>query len=147
MKYSEAKQGRVFIIRLEDGDIVQNCIENFAKEKNIYRAYVQLVGGADKGSKIITGPKEGRAKKIIPMTEELDEMHEVVGNGTIIPDENGNPKLHVHLAMGRNRTTLCGEIRTGVKVWHVMEVIVVELLNSKATRQFDPETGFELLQP
>ncbi len=31
MKYSEAKQGRVFVIRLEDGDIVHEELEMFAK--------------------------------------------------------------------------------------------------------------------
>ena len=29
MKYSEAKQGRVFIIRLEDGDVLHESIEAF----------------------------------------------------------------------------------------------------------------------
>jgi predicted DNA-binding protein with PD1-like motif len=29
MKYSEAKQGRVFVMRLEDGDIVHDEIERF----------------------------------------------------------------------------------------------------------------------
>ena len=32
MKYSEAKQGRTFIIRLEDGDILHEKIEEFARE-------------------------------------------------------------------------------------------------------------------
>ena len=31
MKYSEAKPGRIFVIRLEDGDIVHEAIESFAK--------------------------------------------------------------------------------------------------------------------
>ncbi|NIT59971.1 MAG: DUF296 domain-containing protein, partial [Aliifodinibius sp.] len=31
MKYSEAKQGRIFVIRLEDGDIVHDEIERFAR--------------------------------------------------------------------------------------------------------------------
>lgn len=29
MKYSEAKQGRIFVIRLEDGDIVHEELERF----------------------------------------------------------------------------------------------------------------------
>ena len=38
MKYSEAKQGRVFIIRLEDGDILHESIEAFAREHSIKAA-------------------------------------------------------------------------------------------------------------
>jgi predicted DNA-binding protein with PD1-like motif len=30
MKYSEAKPGRIFVIRLEDGEIVHEVIEAFA---------------------------------------------------------------------------------------------------------------------
>lgn len=30
MKYSEAKQGRIFVIRLEDGDVIHEEIEKFA---------------------------------------------------------------------------------------------------------------------
>ena len=32
MKYSQARQGRTFVIRLEDGDIVHEKIEQFARE-------------------------------------------------------------------------------------------------------------------
>ena len=35
MKYSQAKQGRVFVIRLEDGDVIHEEIEKFAREKGI----------------------------------------------------------------------------------------------------------------
>ena len=147
MKSSEATQGRIFILRLEDGENLQECIESFAREKNISRAFLQVLGGADKGSKIIVGPENGRSKEIIPMIEELGEMHEVIGNGTLFPDVYGNPKLHLHLALGRNRNTLCGEIRPGIIVWHVMEVIIVEILNSTAARKPDAVTGFDLLQP
>jgi len=31
MKYSEAKQGHIFVIRLEDGDIIHEAVENFAR--------------------------------------------------------------------------------------------------------------------
>ncbi|MBA3036272.1 MAG: DUF296 domain-containing protein, partial [Desulfobacterium sp.] len=30
MKYSEAKQGRIFVVRLEDGETVHEEIEKFA---------------------------------------------------------------------------------------------------------------------
>lgn len=147
MKYSEAILGRVFIVRLEDGEIVQEQIENFATEQGILSAKVQLLGGVDKGSQLIVGPLESRSSTITPMIITLDDMHEAVGNGTIFQDEKGKPILHCHLTCGRNDKTLCGEIREGVKVWHVMEAIITELENCNAVRKFDEATGFELLQP
>ncbi len=64
MKYSEAKQGRTFVIRLEDGDVIHEEIEKFAREKSIYAASLIIVGGADEGSKLVVGPREGRAENV-----------------------------------------------------------------------------------
>ena len=121
MKYSEAKQGRIFVIRLEDGDIVHDEIERFAREKSIRAAGLIIVGGADHGSKFVVGPEEGRATPVVPMEHVLDEVHEIAGVGTLFPDEEGNPLLHMHMACGRKSSTITGCIREGVRVWHVME--------------------------
>ena len=60
MKYSEAKQGRVFILRLEDGDIVHEEIEKFASDHSICAAGLIILGGADQGSQLVVGPKQDR---------------------------------------------------------------------------------------
>src|SRR5208283_2450490 len=59
MKFSEAKPGRFFILRLEDGDILHECIEAFARERNIRAAALIALGGADAGSKLVVGPQRG----------------------------------------------------------------------------------------
>jgi predicted DNA-binding protein with PD1-like motif len=147
MKYSEASKGRVFVIRLEDGEIVHECIEQFAKDHAIERATLIAVGGADKGSLLVVGPEESRSNPINQMTHELYDAHEITGSGTIFPDENGNPLLHMHMACGREENTVTGCIRNGVKVWLVMEIILTELLGNTATRQYNPQSGFKLLEP
>ena len=53
MKYSEAKQGRTFVLRLEDGEILHECVEKFAREKGVSSGAVIAVGGADAGSRLI----------------------------------------------------------------------------------------------
>jgi predicted DNA-binding protein with PD1-like motif len=147
MKYSEAKTGRTFIIRLEDGEILHEAIESFAKDHSIQAASLIAVGGADTGSIIITGPAEGRSTPVIPMETILSNVHEISGTGTLFPDDEGNPILHMHMACGRNEETITGCVRRGVKVWHVMEVILFELTNTKAARRIDAATGFKLLCP
>lgn len=147
MKYSEAKYGRVFVIRLEDGDILHECIEKFAKENHVKGGFLIAVGGADKGSKLVVGPEEGRAKSINPMEYILDEVHEITGTGTLFPNEKGEPKLHMHVAGGRKDTTKTGCVRRGLKVWHVLEIVLFELTDTNAKRITDMETGFELLEP
>jgi predicted DNA-binding protein with PD1-like motif len=147
MIFSEAKQGRIFVIRLEDGDIVHTAIENFARDRNIGAATLIALGGADRNSTLVVGPAAGRSKPIIPMEHVLRNVHEVCGTGTLFPDEEGNPILHMHMACGRQATTVTGCIRTGVRVWHVMEIILFELLDTTGRRSVDPETGFKLLIP
>lgn len=147
MKYSEAKYGRIFVIRLEDGDILHECIEEFARENNVKAGFLIATGGADKGSKLVVGPEKGRATSINPMEYVLSEVHEITGTGTIFINEKREPKLHMHVASGRKDTTKTGCVRKGLKVWHIMEIILIELKDSKAMRRFDKNTGFELLKP
>ncbi len=147
MKYSQAKIGRVYVIRLEDGDIIHEEIEKFAREKSIKAAALIIIGGADEGSKLIVGPEHGRKKPIVPMEHTLNNVYEIVGTGTIFPNEKGEPILHMHIACGRKSSSITGCVRKGVKVWHVMEVILFELVDTTAIRALDPNTGFELLNP
>ncbi|TLU85624.1 MAG: DNA-binding protein [Chlorobium sp.] len=147
MKYSEARQGRTFVIRLDDGEIVHEKLEQFARDLSITRASLIAMGGADKGSLLVVGPEESRAIPISIMTHELYDAHEIAGTGTIFPDEEGNPVLHMHMACGREENTVTGCVRRGVKVWLVMEIVLTELLDNTATRQPDSESGFKLLVP
>ena len=147
MKYCEASLGRIFVVRLEDGEIVHKEIESFARGKNIKRAALIILGGADKESTLVVGPEEGRAEAIVPLTHTLADVNEVVGTGTIFPDDTGAPVLHMHMACGRKGAAMAGCIRTGVKVWHVMEAIIWELIGTEAKRLPDKETGFKLLIP
>lgn len=146
MKYSECKPGRIFVICLENGDVVHQEIEQFARNQSIKAASLIIIGGADKGSKLIVGPETRTSKPVSPMSIVLENVHEIVGAGTIFPDQKGNPVLHMHMACGRNSSSLTGCIRSGVKVWHTMEVILFELLESEGRRVFDSETGFTLLK-
>jgi predicted DNA-binding protein with PD1-like motif len=71
----------------------------------------------------------------------------MTGTGTIFPDEEGIPKLHMHISTGRNEKSITGCVRNGVKVWLIAEVIILELVDTSATRRLDRATGFELLDP
>jgi predicted DNA-binding protein with PD1-like motif len=147
MKYSQAQLGRIFVIRLEDGDIVHEAIESFAREQAVGAAALVILGGADTGSRLVVGPQEGRATPVVPMSFLLENVHEVAGVGTVFPDDEGNPILHLHMACGRQGETVTGCVRTGVKVWQVMEAVLFELAESTGVRRPDKVTGFKLLQP
>ena len=148
MKFVEARQGRIFVVRIEDGDILHECVERLARERAIQRASVIALGGADRGSRLVVGPEQGRgAIPVHPMEIVLDEVHEIAGVGTIFPDSKGAPILHMHVAAGRGSDAKTGCVRRGVKTWHVLEVIIYELLDVLSIRAPERELGFELLLP
>jgi predicted DNA-binding protein with PD1-like motif len=66
--------------------------------------------------------------------------------GTIFVDRKGKPKLHMHASFGRNEKTVTGDVRLGVDVWQIGEVVVLELTGGKAERARNKETGFDLLE-
>jgi predicted DNA-binding protein with PD1-like motif len=61
MRWSEAKKGRVFVLRLEHGDVVHESVERFVRENAIAVARVSILGGADRGSRLVVGPANGEA--------------------------------------------------------------------------------------
>ena len=143
MRVSQGSVGRVFVVRLEDGDRLPGAIEGLAKEKGIAAASVILLGGIGRG-KIVVGP-ETSAIPPKPMTTELDGVHEIAGVGTIFANEAGEPILHLHAALGRDGRTITGCTRTGVEVWLIVEAIITEIIDTTAHRV--SEAGLELLEP
>jgi uncharacterized protein len=146
MKASESKLGRVFMIRLEDGDKIPACIEKFAVEKGISHGQVIMLGGIGEGQ-VVVGPRVSRQMPPDPVLLPVDGAHEVVGVGILAPGEDGDPVLHIHAALGRSGQTITGCLRPGVKTWLVGEVILYELIGSKAKRIKDTRSGFSLLEP
>jgi predicted DNA-binding protein with PD1-like motif len=145
MKASEGQLGRVFVIRLEDGDVIPACIENFAEENRISVGQVIMVGGIG-GGQVVVGPRRTDEMPPEPMLLPLDGAHEVVGVGLIAPDAKGKPKLHIHAALGRSGKTTTGCLRPGVTTWIVVEAIILEILGTDAIRIPNAQTRFELLQ-
>ena len=145
MKATEGKLGRVFVIRLEDGDAVPASIEHFAEKKKISVGQVILIGGIGEGQ-VVVGPRRTREMPPEPMLLPLDGVHEVVGVGIIAPGKKGKPNLHIHAALGRSGQTTTGCLRPGVTTWLVGEVIIIEILGTDAVRVPDKRASFNLLQ-
>jgi predicted DNA-binding protein with PD1-like motif len=145
MKASEGRIGRVFVIRLEDGDVVPDCLERFAAEKDIKVGHVILIGGIG-GGEVVVGPRKSSEMPPDPMLLPIDGAHEVVGVGIIAPDKDGKPVLHIHASLGRSGQTLTGCLRPGVTTWLVGEAIIYEITGAKVSRLPDKESGFDLME-
>ena len=146
MKACEGQIGRVFVIRLEDGDVVPGCIERFAEDNGVSVGQAILVGGIGAGD-VVVGPRRSEEMPPAPMLLPVDGAHEVLGVGVLAPGEDGKPALHIHAALGRAGQTLTGCLRHGVTTWLVGEVILYEILGADVVRIKDEQSGFELLEP
>jgi predicted DNA-binding protein with PD1-like motif len=147
MIYREGGLGRVFVLRMEHGDILHPTVERFCREKGVKAGFVTCVGGVEDGSRLVVGPKKGEAVPIEPMIDTLKGVHEATGTGTVFPNENGEPILHMHIACGRDGKTVTGCGRPGIKVWRVLEVMIVEIVGMDAMRRTDPNLKLEFLAP
>jgi len=147
MKYSQAGVGRCFVLRLEHDEIVHDEIERFAGEHDIRSASITIIGATGEKSTLVVGVEQADDRPVVLMLRNLVGVNEVVGNGILLPDDKGNPHIHIHLACGREENTTIGCIRKGVRVWQTMEVFIQELLDTPASRPLDSTLGFNLLDP
>ncbi len=130
MKACQGRIGRVFVIRLEDGDTVPQCIERFAEENGVSVGQAILVGGIG-GGDVIVGPRRSEERPPEPMLLPINGAHEVVAVGVLAPGEDGRPVLHMHAALGRSEQTTTGCLRRGVTTWLMGEVILCEIIGRK----------------
>jgi uncharacterized protein len=146
LDFTEAKLGRIFVLRLQQDEILHEVIEKFAFEKQVSSALCFFLGGAEAKSKVVVGPKDGHGCTIDPMVTLLKGVHEAVGVGTIFVCEEGKPKLHMHASFGRNDNAVTGCVRKGVNIWLIGEVVILELTGSSARREKNKDTSFEVLE-
>lgn len=146
MKSTQGSIGRVFILRLEDGDVVNETLEAFARDEGVSRALAFYLGGSAAGSRLVVGPDAGRNDAIVGLVHVLaGAPREVLAVGTLLPNEAGEPSLHMHAAAGREGDATVGCTRAGLETWLVGEVVLLEILGTDARRTIDPGSGFELL--
>jgi uncharacterized protein len=149
MKSIEGKLGRVFVLRLEQDDLLPKCIEDFAVEKNIRLAQAVFIGGIYQGN-LVAGPRKTEEPRPDPIVLPISEAHEAIATGIIAPAENGRPTLHMHAAMGRAGQTMAGCFQKGVSVWLVGEAVIYEILSESTAKRVLNKTAnltlFEILE-
>lgn len=147
MRSAELAQGRVFVLRLEDGEVVHEAVESFCRDNGVLRASVALTGAVDRGSVMVSGPSVPIGEKVVPLTITLEEPCELTGAGTVFPDKDGAPKAHLHGSVGRKGFSATGDLRPRMVVWLVMEVVITELVGEGPVRTVsDRRIDAELLE-
>ncbi|MCI5221919.1 MAG: DNA-binding protein [Candidatus Electrothrix sp. AR4] len=141
MDYRTGTVGRVLTIRFDhEEDFLEGLKEIVLKEK-IRNGWFQLIGALDRAG-VVTGPKE----PVVPpdaIWEDIDEVREIVGSGSVYMDDNagGTPKIHLHGAMGHDGETITACIRRNSRVYLLLEVVLFELCGIDAVRPWDEAVG------
>jgi len=138
MEYSHGETGRIFYLRVDEGEDLTAAIRTVCTTERIACATVQVFGALREGT-VVTGPRDAVVPPD-PVTMHFENGWEILGFGTVFPGDEG-PDLHLHVAMGRGGESRTGCLRGEATVYLVAEVVITELEGMEITRSPDPELG------
>lgn len=137
MQYTEGQLGRVFVVRIDDGEDMLISLHQFIKDKSIQAGSIVFLGALMNG-RMVTGPEEPVIPPV-PHFVMFEGGWEVFGIGTIYPGEGG-PHIHYHASVGRSGHALTGCIREKAITYLIIEAVILEFTGLSARREFDKKT-------
>lgn len=141
MQYTEGQLGRVFVVRIDDGEDMLVSLRQFILDKSIPAGSITFLGALMNG-RMVTGPEEPVIPPV-PHFVMFEGGWEVFGVGTIYPGEGG-PHIHYHASVGRSGHALTGCLREKATTYLVIEAVIMEFTGLKARREFDQKTQLHL---
>jgi len=141
MQYTEGQIGRVFVVRIDDGEDMLISLRQFISDKSIQAGSILFLGALMNG-RMVTGPED----PVIPPVPHFvlfEGGWEVFGVGTIYPGEGG-PHIHYHASVGRSGHALTGCLREKAITYLIVEAVIMEFNGLSARREFDKRTQVHL---
>ncbi len=141
MQYTEGQIGRVFVVRIDDGEDMLISLHQFVNDKSIQAGSILFLGALMSG-RMVTGPED----PVIPPVPHFvlfEGGWEVFGVGTIYPSESG-PHIHYHASVGRSGHALTGCLREKAITYLIVEAVIMEFNGLSARREFDEKTQVHL---
>jgi hypothetical protein len=141
MHYSEGRLGRIFVLRIDDGEDFLAVTHEFIRNKAVQTGTILFLGALRQG-RMVTGP-EDFALPPEPHYVMFEGGWEMVGMGTICPGDDG-PAIHYHASVGRAGHALTGCLREKAVTYIVAEAVVLEFTGLDIRRRPDEKTGVSL---
>jgi hypothetical protein len=141
MQYAEGQVGRVFVVRIDDGEDFLASMRRFISDKGIQSGSVLFLGALMNG-RMVTGPEEPVIPPL-PHFVMFEGGWEVFGVGTIYPGEGG-PHIHYHASVGRAGHALTGCLREKATTYLIIEAVIIEFTGLQARRELDERTQMHL---
>ena len=141
MQYTEGQLGRVFVVRIDDGEDMLISLHQFINDKSIQAGSILFLGALMNG-RMVTGPEEPVIPPI-PHFVLFEGGWEVFGVGTIYPGEGG-PHIHYHASVGRSGHALTGCLREKAITYLIIEAVIMEFTGLSARREYDKKLQVHL---
>ena len=141
MQYTEGQLGRVFVVRIDNGEDLLISLRQFIEDKSIQAGSVLFLGALMNG-RMVTGPEEPVIPPV-PHFVMFEGGWEVFGVGTIYTGEEG-PHIHYHASVGRSGHALTGCLREKATTDLIIEAVILEFTGLTARREFDKKTQVHL---
>jgi predicted DNA-binding protein with PD1-like motif len=130
---------KTYAVVFDSGDEVMSGLLDFAKETHLGASHLTAIGAFSEVTLGFFIPEEKRYKKMI--IREQVEVLSLIGD---IALQKGEPKLHVHVVVGKADATAHGGHLVAARVRPTLEVIATESL-AHLHRMTDPQTGLALI--
>jgi hypothetical protein len=138
-KLIDEREEKTYVLIFAAGEEVVNSLLTFARENKIRASHFTAIGAfRDLTLGYFDWAKNDYRKISI---DEQVEVLSLVGN---IVADNGNPKLHAHVVIGKSDGTAHGGHLMEAHVRPILEVMLVES-PAHLHRKFDKETGLALI--
>jgi hypothetical protein len=141
MQYTEGQLGRVFVVRIDDGEDMLISLHQFISDKSIQAGSILFLGALMNG-RMVTGPEEPVIPPV-PHFVMFEGGWEVFGVGTIYPGESG-PHIHYHASVGRSGHALTGCLREKAITYLIIEAVILEFTGLSARREYDKKLQVHL---
>jgi predicted DNA-binding protein with PD1-like motif len=136
----EGQPQKLHVLILDKGEAVTRCLLAFAREAEIRSGHFTAIGAF---SDIVLGFFDRGRKTYdeIPISEQV-EVLALTGNFT---EQDGEPRLHAHVVVGKRDGSAHGGHLLRATVFPTLEVVVTEVA-AELRREIDPETGVALIR-
>jgi predicted DNA-binding protein with PD1-like motif len=131
---------RTFVVVLETGDEVMGSLKEFVAREGLMAAQFTAIGAFER-ARLAYFDWGSKSYQDIPVEEQV-EVASLLGD--VARGEKDQPKLHIHLVLGRrDGSAIAGHLVEG-HVRPTLEVVVTEA-PAHLRRCHDPETGLALI--
>jgi len=141
MQYTEGQLGRIFVVRIDNGEDMLVSLRQFIDDKSIRAGSILFLGALMNG-RMVTGPEEPVIPPV-PHFVMFEGGWEVFGVGTIYSGDGG-PHIHYHASVGRSGHALTGCLREKAITYLIVEAVIFEFTGLSARREFDKKTQVHL---